>query len=210
MRSTYRNPQNLHIDSDWLKSELAEISTYARPVMAVDLTNLAFSIVNNIDLYGNQKLIPLISHEVVPGVWRRQAAQMGNREFGFYPGGIELRQSGLFDSKARIYPYLLIYNQTRSTWTVDFGPNTAQEVGRFDGKMVVIQEIGKQGILVLLGGNQAKSISTSDQRKMLYFQSVHIYDVFNQRWFRQVTSGLENMLSPRIDFCAVAVTVSIS
>lgn len=134
MRSTYRNPQNLHIDPNWLKSELAKISAYedynellqrrfhydgiahedssavffndARPVMTVKFEDLAFSVVNNIDFYGNQKLLPPPPHEVVPRVWRGQAAQMRNREFGFYLGAIELKKSGLFDAKARIFPYL--------------------------------------------------------------------------------------------------------
>jgi hypothetical protein len=101
-------------------------------------------------------------------VWRGASAMMPKRGVGYYLGGLQVGEDGFFDSESGgLYDRLTKY-EVGGNFSTDVGPD-ASGLGRWDGAMVAIEEIGKEGILVALGGNRATYATTSVPRTLVCF-----------------------------------------
>ncbi|KAF8245530.1 hypothetical protein K440DRAFT_634095 [Wilcoxina mikolae CBS 423.85] len=99
---------------------------------------------------------------------------MHKRGTGYYLGGLQVQENGFYDENtAPLYSRLTKYDVTNNKWSTDAGPDTS-DVGRWDGELIAIEEIGKQGIFVALGGNRAKSLRSTDKRELLDFKTVQV------------------------------------
>ena len=90
-------------------------------------------------------------------VWRGAGAAMPSTGAGYYLGGIEVDDDGFYDEdRSPIYERLTKYSTGTGIWSSFPGPDEPGLGGRWDSALVSINHVGKEGVLVALGGFRSK------------------------------------------------------
>ena len=150
-----------------------------------------------------------ISPSAIRRSWGGAVTSVPDKKIGYFLGGIVDNRT---DTEFSAAPgYLLLQD---SFLNFDSGLNsfdnmTATDLGHIAlGNLVYIEEMGKDGILVYLGGAEGPSgwvpTDTIDGMTLRDLGTVWVYDIRNTRWYSQKTSG--DTPKGRISACAVVVS----
>ncbi|RPA77492.1 hypothetical protein BJ508DRAFT_417029 [Ascobolus immersus RN42] len=128
---------------------------------------------------------------------------------GFALGG-RMAQGSYMDSNSQVrtsnpgmvlsqFSSMLIYDskQNGGTWT-----NQTTELDTNEsGTLNVVEGVGKEGLLVFLGGN------TGDETQWRSLRTIQVYDIEAGRWYQQDTTATSGFYPPeRIHHCTVAAS----
>ena len=140
--------------------------------------------------------------------WGGAAATASESGFGYYLGGIVENRTETTFADAPGYLVLQDSFLNFDSGSTSFENKTATDLGHLAlGNLVHIQEMGKDGILVYLGGVEGPSgwvpKGTTEGMTLRDLGTVWVYDIKNTRWYSQQTSG--DTPKGRISACAVVV-----
>lgn len=141
--------------------------------------------------------------------WGGAVASVPEKKTGYFLGGIvDNRTDTAFANTPDYYLVLQDSFLDFDSGSSVFVNKTAPELGHIAlGTLVHIPNMGKDGILVYLGGAEGPSgwvpTNTTDGLILRDLGTVWVYDISNSRWYSQKTSGITP--KGRISACAVVI-----
>ena len=135
-------------------------------------------------------------------------AQLDRGGTGYFLGGIidnttDTRFEGLADSYEVLGDSFLQFNP--STGFTNSSIPSLEPVAK--GNLIHIPELGKAGVLIFLAGITGPKGKVVDRKypdiTARPLSMVHVYDIANNQWYKQETSG--SSPAPRISACTVVV-----
>lgn len=120
--------------------------------------------------------------------------------------GIGYAMGGLdnFDSGAVASLGMITYNMEKNTWSNGTVPCYDSPCSIHRGAAHFLPDFGKDGILLSLGGATDRFIGTgNDATDLEDFGTIHIFDLADQKWLTQATSG--DIPEKRVNHCVVGL-----
>ena len=149
-----------------------------------------------------------ISPSTINRSWGGAVASVPEKQIGYFLGGIVENRTDTAFSDAPGYLVLQDSFLNFDSSLNSFDNMTATDLGHAAlGNLVYIPDMGKDGILVYLGGAEGPSgwvpVHTTEGMTLRDLGTVWVYDIKNTRWYSQQTSG--DTPDGRVSACAVVV-----
>ena len=140
--------------------------------------------------------------------WGGAVATVPEKRTGYFLGGIVENRTDTAFADAPGYLVLQDSFLNFDSGSNSFVNKTAPELGHVAlGNLVHIPDMGKDGVLIYLGGAEGPSgwvpTDTTDGMTLRDLGTIWIYDISNTQWYSQKTSG--ETPDGRISACAVVV-----